>query len=96
MLTVSSRLKGVTVGLILTVFFTWDLLPRCGDVETNMWPKSDNIKQTRLNSGNRSDTIPTAAPRNDVTGTETEPTLKNMSLLMSMNSKFDMKTDMNE
>ena len=94
----SSRLQGVMVGLILTVFFTGDLLLRCGDVETNPGPESDNMRQTRLNSGNRIDTTPTAAPRNDTTGTETEPTLKGvMSLLMSMNSKFDdMKTDMNE
>ena len=34
-LTASSRLKGVMVGLILTVFFTEDLLLRCGDVERN-------------------------------------------------------------
>ena len=97
-LTASSRLKGVMVGLILTVFFTGDLLLRCGDVERNPGPKSDNMRQTRLNSGNRIDTTPTAAPRNDAAGTETEPTLKDvMSLLMSMNSKFDdMKTDMNE
>ena len=83
MLTASSRLKGVMVGLILTVFFTGDLLLRCGDVETNPGPKSDNMRQTRLNSGNRIDTTPTAASRNDATGTETEPTLKDvMSLLM--------------
>ena len=97
-LTASSRLKGVMVGLILTVFFTGDQLLRCDDVETNPGSKSDNMRQTRLNSGNRSDTTPTATPRNDPTGTETEPTLKDvMSLLMSMNSKFnDMKMDMNE
>ena len=89
-LTASSRLKGVMVGLILTVFFTGDLLLRCGDVERNPGPKSDNMRQTRLNSGNRSDNTPTATPRNDSTGTETEPTLKDvMSLLMPMNSKFE-------
>ena len=55
-LTASSRLKGVMVGLILTVFFTGDLLLRCGDVETNPGPKSDNMRQTRLNSGNQIDT----------------------------------------
>ena len=95
-LTASSRLKGVMVGLILNVFFTGDLLLRSGDVERNPGPKSDNMRQTRLNSGNRSDITPTAAPRNDSTGTETEPTLKGvMSLLMSMNSKFDdLKMDM--
>ena len=75
-LTASSRLKGVMVGLILTVFFTGDQLLRCGDVERNPGPKSDNMRQTRLNSGNRSDNTPTATPRNDTTGTETEPTLK--------------------
>ena len=66
-------------------------------METNSGPKSDNMRRTRLNSGNRVDTTPTAAPRNDVTGTETEPSLKDvMSLLMSLNSKFDdLKTDMN-
>ena len=37
-LTASSRLKGVMVGLILTVFFTGDLLLRCGDVERNPGP----------------------------------------------------------
>ena len=97
-LTASSRLKGVMVGLILTVFFTWDLLLRCGDVETNPGPESDNMRQTRLNSGNRINTTQSAASRNDATGTETEPTLKDViSLLMSMNSKFDdMKTEMNE
>ena len=97
-LTASSRLKGVMVELILTVFFTGDLLLRCGDVERNPGPKSDNMRQTRLNSGNRSDSTPTAPPRNDAIGTETEPTLKNvMSLLMSMNSKFDdLKMDMND
>ena len=89
-LTASSRLKGVMVGLILTVFFTWDLLLRCGDVETNPGPESDNMRQTRLNSGNRINTTQSAASRNDATGTETEPTLKAvMSLPMSMNSKFD-------
>ena len=38
------------------------------------------------------------APGNDAIETETEPTLKDvMSLLMSMNSKFDdLKTDMNK
>ena len=78
------------VGLILTVFFAGDLLLTCGDVETNPGPKSDNMRRTRLNSGNRSDITPTAAPRNDTTGTETEPTLKAvMALPMSMNSKFD-------
>ena len=97
-LTASSRLKRVMVGLILTVFFTRDLLLRCGDLETNPGPKSDNMSRTRLNSGIRIDTTPTAASRNEVTGTETEPTLKDVvSLLMSMNSKFDhMKTDMNQ
>ena len=90
MLPASSRLKGVMVGLILTVFFTGDLLLRCGDVETNPGPNSDNMRRTRLNSGNRSNATPTAASRNDVTETETEPTLKAvMSLPMSMNSKFD-------
>ena len=34
-LTTHSRLHGVMVELILTVFFTGGLLPRCGDVETN-------------------------------------------------------------
>ena len=60
--------------------------------------QSDSMRQTRLNSGNRSDTTPTAATRNDVTGTKTEPTLKDvMSLLMSMNSKLDdLKMDMND
>ena len=67
-------------------------------MERNPEPKSDNMRQTRLNSGNRSDINPTAAPRNDSTGTETEPTLKDvMSLLMSMNSKSDdLKMDMND
>ena len=97
-LTASSRLKGAMVGLILTVFFTGDLLLRWGDVETNPGPKSDNMRQTRLNSRNQIDATLTAAPRIAVTGTETEPTLKDvMSLLMSMNSNFDnMKMDMNE
>ena len=90
MLTASSRLKDAMVGLILTVFFSGDLLLRCGDVERNPGPESDNMRRTRLNSGNRSDITPTAAPRNDTTGTETEPTLKTvMALPMSMNSKFD-------
>ena len=70
-LTASSRLKGVMVGWILTVFFTGDLLLMCGDVERNPGPRSDNMRQTRLNSGNRSDNTPTADPRNDSTGTET-------------------------
>ena len=67
-------------------------------MERNLGPKSDNMRQTRLNSGNRSYITLTAAPRNDSTGTETEPTLKDvMSLLMSMNSKFDdLKMDMND
>ena len=34
------------------MFFTGDLLLRCGDVETNPGPKSDNMRLTRLNSGN--------------------------------------------
>ena len=67
-------------------------------MERNPGPKSANVRQTRLNSGNRSNTTLTAAPRNDARGTETELTLKGvMSLLMSLNSKFDdMKTDMND
>ena len=67
-------------------------------MERNPGPKSANVRQTRLNSGNQSNTTLTAAPRNEATGTETELTLKGvMSLLMSLNSKFDdMKTDMNE
>ena len=60
--------------------------------------KTDKVKQTRLNSANQSDTNPSAVPRNDATGAETEPTLKAvMSLLTSMNSTFDdTKTDINE
>ena len=60
--------------------------------------RSDSMRQTRLNTGNRSDTTPTAATRNDATGTKTDPTLKDvMSLLMSMNSKLDdLKMDMND
>ena len=77
-LTASSRLKGVMVGWILTVFFTGDLLLMCGDVERNPGPRSDNMRQTRLNSGNRSDNTPTADPRNDATGTKTDPTLKDV------------------
>ena len=52
----------------------------CWGVE--MWRgtrgQSDSMRQTRLNSGNGSDTTPTAATRNDATGTKTDPTLKDV------------------
>eukprot|EP00745_Piridium_sociabile_P010281 TRINITY_DN17167_c0_g1_i2.p1 TRINITY_DN17167_c0_g1~~TRINITY_DN17167_c0_g1_i2.p1 ORF type:complete len:326 (-),score=71.93 TRINITY_DN17167_c0_g1_i2:584-1561(-) len=59
-LKVRTRLTGVMVGLILTVFFYGDFLLRCGDVETNPGPpKLSNLRQTRLNSDSASRRVST-------------------------------------
>ena len=53
MLTPRCRADGVWLGLLLTLMFWGGLLLRCGDVETNPGPNSDQpvLKQTRLTRG---------------------------------------------
>eukprot|EP00745_Piridium_sociabile_P007054 TRINITY_DN14532_c0_g1_i15.p1 TRINITY_DN14532_c0_g1~~TRINITY_DN14532_c0_g1_i15.p1 ORF type:complete len:361 (+),score=58.06 TRINITY_DN14532_c0_g1_i15:67-1149(+) len=52
---VRTRVTGVMVGLVLTTFFSMDLLLRCGDVEANPGPKEKkSMTQTRLTSGGAS------------------------------------------
>lgn len=88
-LTLRCRAAGVMVGVLLTLLFWGDLLHRCGDIEKNPGP-------TETRATNRSyskDSLEAASGQQQTE--HGEPTLRDvMTILTSMNSKFDeMKDD---
>lgn len=87
-LRIRTRMEGIMVGLVLTVFLTSDLLLRAGNVETNPGPDakdSGRTVQTRLlASGGRSGS---AERRNSANASPNEPTLADlMTKMVSMDS----------
>ena len=101
-LTPRNRADGVTVGLLIFVFYFGNLLHWCGDVELNPGPpKQDFFRQTRLTSSSRANNAELNSQEgNSTSNGETvgsDPTLKDMHMLTTMSSKFDdMKNDMSD
>lgn len=96
---------GVMAGLLLVLLFWGGLLLQCGDVELNPGPvpptKTDNMRQTRLNSAARSASADRGATPSDTSaksrpGSE-EPTIVDvMAMLQEMsrtNKNMDSKLD---
>ena len=95
---VRSRMEGVMVGLVLTVFLTSDLLLRAGNVETNPGPDHKDggrTVQTRLTAGGGRPG--SADRRNSATAAPPDPTLADvMAKLVSVDSSMnDMSRSMN-
>ena len=100
-LTVRTRSEGVMVGLVLAVLWTNDLLMRCGDVEQNPGPLTNekDLRQpqrtTRQSSADRRAPTPNRAEA----GAGKEPTLTDVmasiqTLNASLESKFeDLKSE---
>eukprot|EP00745_Piridium_sociabile_P035534 TRINITY_DN6216_c0_g1_i1.p1 TRINITY_DN6216_c0_g1~~TRINITY_DN6216_c0_g1_i1.p1 ORF type:complete len:347 (-),score=49.22 TRINITY_DN6216_c0_g1_i1:468-1508(-) len=94
-LTLRTRVDGVTVGLLLSFLCYGNLLHRCGDVEKNPGPgpKEGVLRQTRLSStgGTTRSTDKTGSSP----GNSSDPTLKDvMEMLGNMNCKFvDMNSE---